>query len=92
MLTNATSPLSSRQQHDVESAVQTSGFQIVPADLRTGDQLDAAFQVFVREKVQVVDVLQDTLFFSYRRQIALLAISAKLPTIFGFRDHVEAGG
>ena len=92
MLTNVTSPLSSRQQHDVESAVQTSGLQIIPADLRTGDQLDAAFQVFVREKVQVVDVLQDTLFFSYRRQIALLAISAKLPTIFGFRDHVEAGG
>jgi putative ABC transport system substrate-binding protein len=92
MLTNVSSSLSSRQQHDVESAVQTSGLQIVPADLRTSDQLEAAFQIFVRERVQIVDVLQDTLFFSYRRQIALLAISAKLPTIFFFRDHVEAGG
>jgi putative tryptophan/tyrosine transport system substrate-binding protein len=32
------------------------------------------------------------MFFSYRQRIAALAIAAKLPAIFGFRDHVDAGG
>src|SRR5262245_8996309 len=52
VLTDLSAPLVARQQHDVERAVQASGLQIVPADLRTGDQLDAAFQRLLVEKAE----------------------------------------
>jgi putative ABC transport system substrate-binding protein len=32
------------------------------------------------------------MFLSWRRRIAVLAITARLPTIFSFREHVEDGG
>src|SRR5262249_22035665 len=34
----------------------------------------------------------DTTFFSRRRQIADLAATTRLPTIYGYREHVEVGG
>jgi ABC-type uncharacterized transport system substrate-binding protein len=32
------------------------------------------------------------MFLSQRRRLAALAEAARLPTMYGFRDHVEAGG
>ena len=32
------------------------------------------------------------MFLTERRRIAMLAIAARLPTMFGFREHVDAGG
>ena len=60
--------------------------------MRAPDDLDPAFQASAREKAEALVVLSDTMFFSYRQRIAALAIAAKLPAIFGFRDHVDAGG
>jgi ABC-type uncharacterized transport system substrate-binding protein len=45
-----------------------------------------------RARVGSVFVLQDPMFLTERRRIAMLAITARLPTMFGFRDHVAAGG
>jgi putative ABC transport system substrate-binding protein len=54
--------------------------------------LDAAFQTWVRERVDLGLVLYDALFITERRRIAALAIAARLPTMYGFREHVEDGG
>jgi ABC-type uncharacterized transport system substrate-binding protein len=56
------------------------------------DDLDAAFQLMGHERVGSVLVLQDPMFLNQRQRIATLAIAARLPTVFGFREHVEAGG
>ena len=42
--------------------------------------------------VQAVIVLVDGMLFSERSRIAALAATARLPAIYGFRDHVDAGG
>ena len=34
----------------------------------------------------------DTVVRTYRQRIAELAAAARLPAIYGYRDHVEAGG
>jgi putative ABC transport system substrate-binding protein len=73
-------------------AARASNLELVPFEVRTPDDLDAAFQALTREKTEALVVLLDTMFFSYPQQIAALAVAAKLPTIFGFRDHVDAGG
>ena len=45
-----------------------------------------------RGNTEALIVFGDNMFFSYRQRIAALAVATKLPTIFGFRDHVDAGG
>ena len=37
-------------------------------------------------------VLADTMFLNERKRIALFAMAARLPTMFGFRENVEDGG
>ena len=61
-------------------------------DTRSVDGLDAAFAAFTQARVQAVMVSPDTIFFMLRKQISELAASAGLPAIYGYRDHVEAGG
>jgi putative ABC transport system substrate-binding protein len=75
-----------------ETAAAKLAIQIMPVEVRLPDDLDTAFQSLARERVDSVLVLQDPMFLTERRRIAMLALSARLPTMFGFREHVEAGG
>ena len=92
MLVNVGSPVSVGQRPSIEMAAQASNLELIPLEVRAPEDLDPAFQAAAREKAEALVVLPDTMFFSYRQRIAALAIAAKLPTIFGFRDHVDAGG
>ena len=49
-------------------------------------------QASSNEHVQAVIVLVDGMFFQERKRIAQLAASARLPAVYGFREHVDAGG
>jgi putative ABC transport system substrate-binding protein len=71
---------------------QTLGIKVVTIDVGLADQIGTAFQAYARERVDWVVVLGDSLFHSKREQIAALAISLRLPTIFAEREHVAAGG
>jgi ABC-type uncharacterized transport system substrate-binding protein len=79
-------------RRSAEAAAAALAIQIVPVEVRLPDDLDTAFQSLTRERVDSVLVLQDPMFLNERRRIAMLALAARLPTMFGFRGHVEAGG
>jgi hypothetical protein len=51
-----------------------------------------SLQALSNEHVQAVIVLVDGMFFQERKRIAQLAASARLPAVYGFREHVDAGG
>ena len=74
-------------RQELQSACQTLGITSVPAEVRTPNDLDAAFQALANDRVQAVIVLVDGMFFSERNRIAALAAAARLPAIYGFRDH-----
>jgi putative ABC transport system substrate-binding protein len=44
------------------------------------------------ERVDAVIVLQTSMLLAYGRQIASLALEKRLPTVYGYREHVIAGG
>jgi putative ABC transport system substrate-binding protein len=44
------------------------------------------------ERVQVVVVEQSNMLINARKQIAEAAAAKKFPSIYGYREHVEAGG
>ena len=79
-------------RQELESTCQRLHIDAVPAEVRTPNDLDAAFQGLVNGHVQAVIVLVDGMLFSERNRIAGLAAAAQLPAIYGFRDHVDAGG
>jgi putative ABC transport system substrate-binding protein len=80
------------QRKGAESAAAALAVKLVPVEVGFPDDLAAAFQSLARERVDGVIVLQDPMFLNGRRRIAELAIAARLPTIFGLREHVDAGG
>jgi len=79
-------------RQELESTCQRLGIKAVPAEVRSSNDLDAAFQALANDRVQAVIVLVDGMLFSERTKIAALAAATRLPAIYGFRDHVDAGG
>ncbi len=79
-------------RQELESTCQRLGIEAVPAEVRSPNDLDAAFQAMANDHVQAVIVLVDGMLFSERERIAALAGTTRLPAIYGFRDHVDSGG
>jgi putative tryptophan/tyrosine transport system substrate-binding protein len=79
-------------RQELESTCQRLGIKAVPAEVRGPNDLDAAFQALANNHVQALIILVDGMLFSERKRIAALAAAARLPTVYGFRDHVDAGG
>jgi putative ABC transport system substrate-binding protein len=79
-------------RQEVEEACRRLGIKTVPAEVRTPDDLDRAFHAITDERAEAIVVLVDGLFFQERERIAALAADARLPAIYGFRSHVDAGG
>jgi putative ABC transport system substrate-binding protein len=92
LLLNASNPIHAFYRRNAEAAAATFGRKLVPIEVHVPDDLDAAFQALVRERVELGVLLQDAMFLGERRRIAALASAARLPTMYGFREHVEDGG
>jgi putative ABC transport system substrate-binding protein len=75
-----------------ETAAQAMAANLIPVEIRTPADIDSAFQTLARERVRIVIALADLMFLNERRRMAELAIAAQLPVVYGFREHVEAGG
>jgi putative tryptophan/tyrosine transport system substrate-binding protein len=78
------------QRRGIENAAPAFGVEILAAEVRLPEDLVHAFQKL--QDAQALIVFRDSMLFSERNQIAALAKSARLPTIYGYREHVEAGG
>jgi putative ABC transport system substrate-binding protein len=55
-------------------------------------KLDSAFTEAARDGLQGLFINQNPYFFSRRVEVAALAAHARLPAIYGFREHAEVGG
>jgi putative ABC transport system substrate-binding protein len=77
---------------DIVAAGQTLGRRIVLLDARTEQEIDAAFATMVQQRIGALVVSNDAFLNSRRAQIAGLAARHKLPAIYAYREHVQAGG
>jgi putative ABC transport system substrate-binding protein len=92
-IVNDASDIKATPQWD-EMSAEASKFEItiVGADARTPEDIDSTFRMFKAERVDVVVVLQASFLILDRAQIAIAAAANRLPTVFGYREHVETGG
>jgi len=76
----------------VQSAAQAIGATVSTIELRSVSDIDAALRSIQQDRLDALIVPPDPTFPIVYRQIAEFAISNRLPTIFGQRRGVEAGG
>jgi ABC-type uncharacterized transport system substrate-binding protein len=76
----------------LDVAARALGVELIAFEARSPDDLHAAFQRLARDNMNMVLALPDALFLNERKRIALLAVAARLPTMFGTRENVEDGG
>jgi putative ABC transport system substrate-binding protein len=92
LLTNLQDPKAPPQRQELVSAAKASELTIAEADINSPDEIEGAVETLANSRVDVVIVLQTGLLLSVGRQIAELAAAKRLPTVYGYREHVLDGG
>jgi putative ABC transport system substrate-binding protein len=76
----------------VEGMAQALGLAIQPVPVGDVAELDRAFSAIVEGRAGAVVVLSTPLFMGAAQRLAELALQHKLASMFGPKEHVEAGG
>ena len=92
VLLNTTTPSFAAELRDVEAAARSLGRQTRNLKAAIDLEIDTAFSTFVQSGAGALLVGGGAFFAGRRRQLAALAIRHGLPTIFGWREAVMAGG
>jgi ABC-type uncharacterized transport system substrate-binding protein len=68
------------------------GVRLQTLEARNSREIDTAFTAMTRERAAALVVLTDAIFTNQVKQIAERAAKGRLPSIYGQREYVEAGG
>lgn len=93
LLINPTSPnLAETQSRDLQAAARSRGLQLHVLRASTEQEFDTVFASVSQLRAGGLVISSDSFFFSRSDQLAALAVRHAVPTIFGFREFVAAGG
>ena len=92
LLTILKDPKAPAQAQELEASARAAKINIVSVDANRPEDLDGALRILSDEHVDVVIVLQTSMLLAYGRQIAVSALEKRIPTVYGYREHVVAGG
>jgi putative ABC transport system substrate-binding protein len=92
LLTNSKDPKGPPQVPDLEAAGRAVGLKVVAVDINHPKDIDGALRELASKQVNVVIVLQTNVLVSHSAEIAAAALATRLPTVYGYRENVLAGG
>jgi putative tryptophan/tyrosine transport system substrate-binding protein len=76
---------------EVQAAARTIGLDVATFEIRQTRDIEPAIEAF-KNRAEALYVQADPLFTSNRLRINTLALGARLPTMHGTREQVDAGG
>jgi putative ABC transport system substrate-binding protein len=91
IMANADAPGAVLEMTDGEAAAHTLGLEVVRSEIRRAEDIAPAFEV-LKGRVDALFAPPEPLVLSNRISINILAAAARLPTMYGLREYVEAGG
>ena len=91
VLANESNPMNRRQAEEVQAAVHALGLEVAPLDVRRADDIAPAFAT-LDGRADALYVAADPLFFNNKLAISAMALKARLPDMYSFREEVVAGG
>lgn len=90
VLTNADSPNAALEIREIQSAAQTLGLDVVFEKIWRAEDIASALAM-PKAGTDALYVQTDPIFNTHRLRITALALEARVPTISGTREYVEAG-
>ena len=81
-----------RSGKDFVQATRNMGLQSVVLKADTEQKIDEAFASIVQQRVAGLVVENDAFLNSRREQITTLAARHKVPAVYAYREHMQAGG
>ena len=85
------SPNDVQQIGEAQEAARTLGLEVIRVDIRRAEDIGPALEM-LKGRADALYVFGDPLMTTNRIRINTLAQSARLPTIYNYREFVEAGG
>jgi putative tryptophan/tyrosine transport system substrate-binding protein len=79
------------EMDEAQAAAKMLGLDIAAFEIRRAEDIAPAFEA-LKGRAEALYVVADPLITSNRLRINILALGARLPTMHGFREYVEAGG
>jgi putative ABC transport system substrate-binding protein len=91
ILGNTGNPFTVLEIGEVQAAASTLGLEVATFEIRRAEDIAPAFEA-LKGRAEALYVATDPLLNTNRLRIVILALGARLPTMHGFREDVEAGG
>jgi ABC-type uncharacterized transport system substrate-binding protein len=88
---NVGNPYTVLELGEVQVAAGTLGLEVATLEIRRAQDIAPAFDA-LKSRADALYVCTDALANTNRIRINILAVGARLPTMHGSRDYVEAGG
>ena len=76
---------------EMQALARTLGLEITSLEIRRTEDIAPAFET-LKSQTDALYVVSDALIAASRTRIITFALSARLPTMFSYRDYVKAGG
>jgi putative ABC transport system substrate-binding protein len=92
LLSNSSNPLSRALLTETRIAATGAGIELHVLDMITSEQVAALPSMTAQRAWDALMVAPDTLFINRRKEIAAYTLHQSVPSIFPFREDVEAGG
>ena len=91
IMANVGYPAAVLEMGEVQAAARTLGLDVATPEIRRAEDIAPAFEA-LKGRADALYVAADPLVTTNRVRINTLALGARLPTMHGFREYVEAGG
>ena len=76
---------------EAQAVARKLGLEVTTSEIRRAEDIAPAFEA-LRERADALYLCPDPLMNTNRTRINILAVGARLPTMHGIREYVEAGG
>jgi putative tryptophan/tyrosine transport system substrate-binding protein len=91
IMANVDYPEAVLEVREVQAISKTLGLEVATVEIRRAEDIAPAFEA-LKGRADALYVITDALVSTNRIRINTFALAARLPTMHGVRDYVEAGG
>ena len=88
---DVTNLVTASETDQVQEAARSLGIEVVGSEVRRAEDIAPTIEA-LRGRADALYVQSDPLMNTNRNRIGILAVGARLPTLSGIRENVEAGG
>ena len=92
VLANPAHPGEQRELKETQNTAQSLGATLQYLQLKGSTDFDSAFESVSSQHANALLVFPDALTLAHRVRIAEFAVKSRLPSMFGWKEYVEAGG